>query len=301
MGFAKNAVDGALSSRARNAGRIADSTKQGVIMGNVKRVYLSRNRSLADFDAKFGRGVVESTLRKALRSREPVRLLEIGCGEGRVLMELRKLFPSVELHGINKKPWPAMRGPKSLIATAANYGIFTKEEARRVSLPVLHFHDATELRFPDRYFDVVISQVSIYQMKRKDLLLQEVWRVLKKEGKAFLHIDSMYEDYPDFINQETPRFVIYKDNRLHPLKRLIKDLKCKGYDITCKIAFGRQVSDVDLKRTNIVMHKNTKAELNLNLAFDEPSSFDLSALGKIFKGDKLVGYRSVFQMETISK
>jgi SAM-dependent methyltransferase len=270
-------------------------------VGNVKRIYLSRNRSLTDFDAKFGRGVIEKSLRKALRSREPVRLLEIGCGEGRVLMELRKLFPAVELHGINKKPWPAMRGSKSLIVTATNYEIFTKEEARRSSLPVPHFFDATELRFPDRYFDVVISQVSIYQMKRKDLLLQEVWRVLKKGGKAFLHIDSMYEDYPDFINQETPRFIIYKDNRLYPLKRLIKELRYKGYDITCKIAFGRQASDADLKRTNIVMHKNTEAELNLNLAFDELSSFDLSVLGKIFKGDKLVGYRSVFQMETISK
>jgi ubiquinone/menaquinone biosynthesis C-methylase UbiE len=298
MRFAKNAVDGALPSRVRNVERIADSTKQGAIVGNVKRVYLSRNRSLADFDAKFGRAVIESTLRKTLRSREPVRLLEIGCGEGRVQMELRKLFPSVELYGINKKPWPAMNGQRSLIATATNYGIFTKEEARRVSLPVLHFYDATELRFPDGYFDVVISQVSIYQMKRKDLLLQEVWRVLKKRGKAFLHIDSMYEDYPDFINQETPRFVIYKDNRLHPLRRFTKGLRDKGYDISCRMAFGNQSSDADLKRTNIVMRKNTEANLELNLAFDELSSFDLSVLGKIFKGDKLVGYRSVFHMET---
>ena len=67
MRFAKNAVDGALPGRVRNVGRIADSTKQGVIVGNVKRVYLSRNRSLADFDAKFGGGVIEKTLRKALR------------------------------------------------------------------------------------------------------------------------------------------------------------------------------------------------------------------------------------------
>ncbi len=194
-----------------------------------------------------------------------------------------------------------MKGQKSLITTAINYEIFTKEEARRVSLPVPHFYDATELRFPDRYFDVVISQVSIYQMKRKDLLLEEVWRVLKKGGKAFLHIDSMYEDYPDFISQETPRFIIYKNNRLHPLRRFIKELRAKGYDITCKMAFGNQSSDADLKRTHIVMHKNTEAKLELNLAFDELSSFDLSVLGKIFKGDKLVGYRSVFRMETVSK
>ncbi len=267
----------------------------------MKKEYISRRRSLADFNAKFGDSIVEHTLRDAIASKESVRILEIGCGEGRILMELRKLFPSIEIHGINKKPWPAMRGHKSLITTAINYEIFTKEEARRVSLPVPHFYDATELRFPDRYFDVVISQVSIYQMKRKDLLLEEVWRVLKKGGKAFLHIDSMYEDYPDFISQETPRFIIYKNNRLHPLRRFIKELRAKGYDITCKMAFGNQSSDADLKRTHIVMHKNTEAKLELNLAFDELSSFDLSVLGKIFKGDKLVGYRSVFRMETVSK
>jgi ubiquinone/menaquinone biosynthesis C-methylase UbiE len=298
MRFAKNAADGALPSGFRNVERITDSTKRGSVMGNVKKVYLSRNRNLGDFDAKFGRGIIESKLRKALRSCEPVRLLEIGCGEGRVLMELRKLFPAVELHGINKKPWPAMKGPKSLIATAANYGIFTKEEARRVSLPALHFYDATELRFPGGYFDVVISQVSFYLMKRKDLLLEEVWRVLKKGGKAFLHVDSMYEDYPDFISQETPRFIIYKNKRLHPLRRFIKEMRVKGYDITCKMAFGNQAGDKDLKRTHIVMHKNTEACLELSLSFDELSSFDLSVLGKIFKGDKLVGHRSVFHMET---
>ena len=67
MRFAKNAVDGAPPSRVRNVGRIADSAKQGAVVGNVKKVYLSRNRSLADFDAKFGGGVIEKTLHKALR------------------------------------------------------------------------------------------------------------------------------------------------------------------------------------------------------------------------------------------
>ena len=162
-------------------------------------------------------------------------------------------------------------------------------------MPILHFYDATQLRFPDHYFDAVISQVSIYQFKRKDLLLQEVWRVLKKGARAFLHMDSMCEGYPDFINQETPRFVIYKNNSLYPFKRLIKGVRDKDYDITCRIAYGQQGDDANLKRTNIVMKKNTDAGLNFYLTFDELSSFDLSVLGKIFNGDKIVGYRSVYR------
>jgi SAM-dependent methyltransferase len=166
-------------------------------------------------------------------------------------------------------------------------------------LPIPHFYDATQLRFPDNYFDVVISQVSIYQFKRKDLLLKEVWRVLKKGAKAFLHIDSMSEGYPDFLNQNTPRFVIYKNNKLYPFEGFVKELRGKKYDITCRIAPGQQSDDTNLRRTNIVMHKNTEAELILGLSFDELSSFDLSVLGKIFNGDKIVGYRSVYQTENV--
>ncbi len=190
-------------------------------MSGSKKVYISRGRSLADFNAKFRDRVVENALRDAVASQESVRLLEIGCGEGRVLMELRKLFPSIEIHGINKKPWPAMKGQKSLMATERKYKIFLKEEAQNAELPITHFYDATQLRFPDHYFDVVISQVSIYQVIRKDILLQEVWRVLKKGARAFLHIDSMCKGYPDFLNQETPRFVIYKNDTPYPFKRYI--------------------------------------------------------------------------------
>jgi ubiquinone/menaquinone biosynthesis C-methylase UbiE len=268
-------------------------------LSGSKRGYTSRGRNLAELNAKFSNRVVENTLRNAMASHESVRLLEIGCGEGRVLMELRKLFPSIELHGINRKPWPAMKGQKSLITTGVNYKIFSKEEARNIELPTLHFYDATQLKFPDNYFDVVISQVSIYQVRRKDLLLQEVWRVLKKGAKAFLHMDSMCEGYPDFLNQETPRFVIYRNNKIHPLKRFIKDVRDKNYNIACRIAFGKQQEDANLKRTNIIMYKNTDAELNFGLTFDEISSFDISVTGKGINGVKIAGYRSVYHLKNI--
>lgn len=191
-----------------------------------------------------------------------------------------------------------MKGQKSLMATGRKYKIFLKEEAQNAELPITHFYDATQLRFPDHYFDVVISQVSIYQVIRKDILLQEVWRVLKKGARAFLHIDSMCKGYPDFLNQETPRFVIYKNDTPYPFKRYIKELRDKSYNITCRIAFGKQREDANLRRTSIVMYKNTDAALNMDLTFDELSSFDLSALGKIYNGDKIVGYRSVYRMKS---
>jgi len=73
-----------------------------------KRGHFSRSRSLEDFSRKFGKDILQKLIQKAL-SKDKVRVLEIGCGEGRVLMELKKLFPNIELHGINKSPWSAMK------------------------------------------------------------------------------------------------------------------------------------------------------------------------------------------------
>lgn len=139
------------------------------------RGHFSRSRSLDDFNKKFSKDIVQKLIRKALFKGEQVRVLEIGCGEGRVLMGLRKLFPTIELHGINRKPWAAMKGSSSLKRTATYYDIFTSSELKEVSLPKIYFYDAQELKFPDNYFDLIISQVSIQYVARKDLLLEEVW------------------------------------------------------------------------------------------------------------------------------
>jgi len=76
-----------------------------------------RNRSLREMGAKIGLGFIETFIDQRCRVSPSVRVLEIGCGEGRVLMELRKRLPTVELHGINKIPWTAMRGRESLLKT----------------------------------------------------------------------------------------------------------------------------------------------------------------------------------------
>src|SRR6185369_7187179 len=90
----------------------------------VPRGHFSRARSIADYDAKFGAGTIVGAVSSRLAAGGETRLLEIGCGEGRVLMELCKAFPAVALHGINLEPWEEMQGSPSLLKTAAHYGIF---------------------------------------------------------------------------------------------------------------------------------------------------------------------------------
>lgn len=264
-------------------------------MSGPPRGHFSRSRNLKSFNEKFSSNIVENTIQEMIaKNKGKVRVLEIGCGEGRVLMELRKMFPDTELYGINKSPWKAMKGSKSLMHTGTYYKIFSKSEIKKIRLPKIQFYDAKKLKSKSNYFDLVISQVAIQYVDRKDTLLEEVWRVLKPGGKAFLNIDSRHKKVPDILNLETPRFIVYRKGKIVPVKILVSEMRKKGFGIEYHNydMIERRIPKV---RANIMMHKNTVKPLKFNLKFDSDSSFDLSALNK--EKDKWSyywGYRSVF-------
>lgn len=229
-----------------------------------------------------------------MKSSKTVRVLEIGCGEGRVLMQLRRLFPSIELYGINKEPWQAMKGQKSLLTTATHYKIFKKSELKKLKpvLPKIYFYDAEKLRFRDNFFDLIISQASIHYIRRKDRLLEDVWRVLKKGGVALLHFDSYKKKYPRFMQQDAPRFVVYKNKRIVPLSAIVKNLRRKGFDIRLKRKYNAQLKFMGV---NMFIRKNSGRKLRLNLKFEEGCSFDLKRFRRRKNDDIFFGYRSVFR------
>lgn len=244
------------------------------------------SRSLEELENRFRPGIAQETIRKAISLESTVRILEIGTGEGRVLMQLKKLFPDIELYGVNKEPWNEMKGPESLEKTALYYKIFTQEELQGITLPKIEFYDAKELSFEDNYFDIIISQYAIPYIDRKDRFLEEAWRILKKGGSAFLHMDTYDGMYPDFIQDVTPRFIIYKNRKKYPFKRFIRNIAKKGFDIRCRIANSE---------TTITMTKNAE-NLELSLEFDELSSFDLSCFNAKGRHQTFWGYRSVYKI-----
>lgn len=252
---------------------------------NPARGHQSVSRGLEGFDRRFGAGEVTRAVAQR-GARAPVRVLEIGCGEGRALLELRRLFPTAEMHGINKQPWDAMRGGESLPDVAAFHGIFTAAELERIALPAVHFLDAQHLPFADGSFDVVISQGAIHYVDHKDALIEEVWRVLSADGEAFLHIDSRLPPMPDFLDLPTPRFVVYRDRQLVPVREVVDAAAARGFAITYAEATTVSTSIV------VRMRRNLDAPLRLGLAFDALSSFDLGVLSR---WDVYWGYRSVFR------
>lgn len=280
--------------------------KTGPLRGNF-----SRSRSLEYMDDLFFPHRIESIVEEMIsksKNTHNIRCLEVGCGEGRVLMQLRKLFPIIQLHGINKNPWQAMEGEESLKETGIRYGIFSEKEITNVNLPKIHFLDASKMEFENNYFDLIISQVAIPYIERKDFFLQEAWRVLKLGGKALLHIDTYNENLPDYMQYETPRFIIQKANKIYPLRQMVNNLRKSGYNIhygsrtmmdpvySSKYKNGKYIPRT---QSVIVMEKNTNKKLKLGLIYDEVSSLDLNHL-KEEKGENAPGvfwgHRSVYRI-----
>ncbi|HSP99309.1 MAG TPA: class I SAM-dependent methyltransferase [Candidatus Dormibacteraeota bacterium] len=260
---------------------------------NPPRGHCSISRGLEGFDRRFGAGEITRAAQRH-HARSPLRILEIGCGEGRALLELRRLFPIAEIHGINKHPWEAMQGSHSLIDVATFHGIFTAAELERIDLPTIHFLDAQRLPFADGTFDVVISQGAIHYVDRKDAVIEEVWRVLAPDGDAFLHIDSRLPPMPDFLDRATPRFVVYRDHELLPVHEIITEAAHRGFEISYAEATTASTSIV------IRMRRNLAAPLRLGLAFDDVASFDLDVLNRERRRwNAYWGYRSVFRVASV--
>jgi SAM-dependent methyltransferase len=194
--------------------------------GDRDNPYLSR--PLAHMDRLFAPYRVADLIAGLDRPEAEIRVLEFGMGVGRVLMELRRRFPEIELHGIGRAPWrPRPRGNERFVReTGVHFRLFTPEEAAAVKLPVLHFHDVDDgdLSFlPSEHFDLIVSQVSFGYVERKDRLLEEFWRVLRPGGVALTDVDEL---------------VLVKDGNALALEDFFARVAAEGYEVELRRAAG---------------------------------------------------------------
>jgi ubiquinone/menaquinone biosynthesis C-methylase UbiE len=112
---------------------------------------------------------------KLIDIRKGEKVLEVGCGTG-ALSILAKIAvgESGEVDGIDIAP--------KMIATA-------QQKARKSNLKInFRIAPVNELPYPDNSFDLVISSLMFHHLpvKVKKEGLEEIHRVLKKEGRLFL-------------------------------------------------------------------------------------------------------------------
>jgi SAM-dependent methyltransferase len=208
------------------------------------------SRPLANMDRLFAPFVVADLIAASERPPEDVRVLELGIGVGRVLMELRARFPEIELHGIARAPWEGGDPQARLRETAVHFGLLTAEQAARTRAPVLHFHDVDDgdLSFlPSDHFDLIVSQVSFGYIERKDRLIEELWRVLRPGGLALVDVDNL---------------LLMKSGNALPLREFFGRVAGEGYALEIREAAGFPF---------LVMRKNVARPLALGL---EPRRLD---------------------------
>ena len=99
------------------------------------------------------------------------KILDIGCGKAFLLYDFLKVIPDAEIHGIDISP----------------YAIANSKEEIRDRLQV---GSATQLPWPDDYFDLVISITTLHNLHAYDLdpALREMERVGK--GSKYLCVES---------------------------------------------------------------------------------------------------------------
>ena len=258
---------------------------------NLQRGSSSRNRGLAEFHETMGHLRVRRELERLSRLRRP-RILEIGSGEGRLLLDLMTALPHAEIVGINKESWPAMQGQRSLLAAARYYRLATPSTLACLELPSVQFCSAESLPFESASVDAVFSQAALHYVEDKAKALSEIWRVLRPTGVALLHLDSKPSVGPDFFQGITPRLIIYNGQRRLSCSSFFSSLRKRGFPIRMWTSHELLAARVFLQ-----MRRNSALSLDLGLVFDKLSSFRLERLDAWQNGaEQLYGYRSVYRI-----
>jgi len=154
-----------------------------------------RGRGLVQLERHVG-PVCREVEKRLTGAGKKVHLLEIGCGFGVALMELRRRFGDrIELTGTNKER--PHGDTEAMLMAASLRNVNDVSEAQTTALPTIIYCDmANGLPFNDCSFDVVVSQMCIQYVDDKILFLQEAARVLKDDGIAMIHTPFNSSEVP---------------------------------------------------------------------------------------------------------
>jgi len=98
------------------------------------------------------------------------RVLDIGCGDGKLSLEVIKRTKARELIGID-----------------ADKSEIDKAKLIKDTRASFYVSDASNLPFEDESFDAIFCNIAFQQFKEKEKALQEMYRVLKNKGEVIIN------------------------------------------------------------------------------------------------------------------
>lgn len=213
-----------------------------------------QSRTLDEFNEKIApyelHHLIRSIHEKNRLAGEKTRVMELGPGNGRVLMQLVKLFPEIEFYGINKEKTHTFYRRESFILSALKYGIFSENEVKNLSLPYIVFVDLDfggKIPYNDNKFDLIFSQDTMSHIKYKFELFDEILRVLKKDGIS-LHSDLRG------VN-------IYSGGVVLEMKDALAEIRRRGIDIRSLDLEGSIIFKKSQKKFPLSPHQSIPTNL----------------------------------------
>lgn len=164
---------------------------------------------------------------RAIEKLRPQRVLEVGCGNGNVLLTLAARFPDVSFAGVELTD-AGVAAAKALqteatlpesIAKASPSPLLDLTAHTRVDV---RQGDARKLPFPDRSFDLVYTRLALEQMEAiRDEAMREVTRVARTAV-------VLLEPWRDFNRSGLGRDYIRRQGYF---AGRVRDLESYGFDV----------------------------------------------------------------------
>lgn len=108
----------------------------------------------------------------------PAKVLDFGCGDGRSIDLFRRVLPQTDWTGVDIEASPEVASRR-------------RQDGRFVT------YDGYELPFPDRSFPLVYSHQVLEHVRKPELALREIARVLEPDG-LFIGQTSQFEPYHSY-------------------------------------------------------------------------------------------------------
>jgi SAM-dependent methyltransferase len=163
-----------------------------------------------------------------------------------------------------------------------------EREAAVISAPIrFHLADVTDLSgFPARAFDVILSQVVLPHIARKDRALEECSRLLRRGG-IFMHdLDRIDAAAIEPGREDLPRFAIRRGARTQSTTTYLRK---HGVALLRGSTNPAGVADI------LAIHERTAEPVSLGLDLDEMETIVLRSLPRRADGQQPWGVRSVFR------
>jgi ubiquinone/menaquinone biosynthesis C-methylase UbiE len=220
-----------------------------------------RSARLYDLGVEFLFGGTADVMRRmaippvveAVRGRARARVLDVGCGTGRFLVQLQQALPAAKLVGLDLSP-PYLKEARQLLADGD------------VSLVN---DNAESMPWADRQFDAVTSVFLFHELPAdvRRRVMREVWRILKPGGRFVVcdsaqladsgDIEPVLERFPAAYHE--PYYPSYLRDDVAAIMRACGfEVEVSAPHLVSKVVVGRRPARAALRRPRGPARRDTE-------------------------------------------